>query len=127
MSTPRDAENRGEHYVYRCFTERGELLYVGCTNDVPERMWHLLHPCNRGKLPNGMLRRYMATHTATEYPSRLAARAAEREAIRTEAPLLNRQHNPKRFRKATGGRYELVAPVHPLTEEAFGDIEQASA
>jgi hypothetical protein len=127
MSTPRDSDNHGEHFVYRCFTEAGELLYVGCTNDVPGRMFHLLHACNRGKLPNGMLRRYMASHTATRYPTRLAARAAERVAIFTEAPLLNRQHNPKRFRKTSSSRYAFVAPVHPLTEEAFADHEQVSA
>lgn len=122
MSIDHEATNMRPSSVYRCYGPDDVLLYVGCAEDVPGRMYHLTHLCNAGKRPNGMLRRYMVRHTETVFPNRLAARAAEREAIRTEAPLLNKQHNPKRFRKVAGGSYALVAPVHPLTEEAFPEL-----
>lgn len=119
MSTVKDAENHGAHHVYRCYADNDLLLYVGCAQNVDTRMFHHLSLCNRGKQPNGILQRYMVRHTVTTYPTRLAARQAEREAISTEAPLLNKQHNPLRFRKGVGGVYFAVAPIHPLIDEAF--------
>lgn len=119
MSVPRDAENPGAHYVYRCYAADDTLLYVGCARDVEDRVWHHTHLCNVAKYPNGMLRRHMVRHTATAYPSRLDARAAERAAIQDEAPLFNKQHNPTRWRKGKGGGFSPVDPVHPLIAEAI--------
>ena len=112
-----DAADLRPHSVYRCFNDAGDLLYVGCAHDVEERMDHQLHPCNAGKMPNGILRRHLCNYTVEEHPTKAAARDAERKAIRDEAPLLNWQHNPRRFRRVTGGDYAPVEPVHPLTAE----------
>jgi predicted GIY-YIG superfamily endonuclease len=130
VSSPRDADVYGVHYLYRCFDADDQLLYIGCARDVEGRMYHHTQLCNIGKQPNGTLRRHMARWTSEAYPNKLAARAAERAAIRDEAPLLNKQHNPTRFRRLgvggpTGGGdrsgYGLVEPVHPLTRAAFPD------
>lgn len=118
MSIPGDAAMNFPHSVYRCFDAEGNLLYVGCARDVEGRMFHHLHSCNRGKEPNGTLRRLHTRTETVEYPTRLDARRAERQAITDGAPLLNRQHNPQRFRKVAGGSYQPVAPVHPVTAES---------
>jgi predicted GIY-YIG superfamily endonuclease len=87
------------HYVYRLFDADDRLLYVGATHDVETRLWHLLHPCNVGKVP-GLTTDVVSRHTATVYANRRAAFDAEREAIRTERPALNRQSLPSQ-RKAS--------------------------
>lgn len=74
----------------------GHLLYIGATRDIEGRMYHMLHPCNRGKRPNGDLQRRMDSYAVTEYPTRADAFAAERAAIAAELPELNRQSKPKR-------------------------------
>lgn len=137
MSSAPDAEVYGVHYVYRCFGDDGQLLYVGCTRNVEERMYHHLQQCNMGKQPNGTLRRHMAHWTAEAFPTKLAAREGERRAIAEGSPLLNKQHNPARFKRiGVGGRtrgsipgmgYALVAPVHPLTRWAFPDLPVLAA
>jgi hypothetical protein len=125
MSSAPDATLAVPHYVYRCYAD-ATLLYVGVARDVEARMFHHLHPCNIGKQPNGSLRRHMTHHEAVRYETKVEARAAERAAITAEGPLLNRQHNPSRFRKVAGGTYEAVAPVHPITAHAF-ELEQVAS
>lgn len=126
MSSAPDAALERPHSVYRCYA--GDvLLYVGVTADVAGRMFHHLHPCNRGKQPNGSLRRHMTHHESVEYGTKVEARAAERVAIATEAPLLNRQHNVKRFRKAAGGTYVALEPVHAITAAAFPEMPRSEA
>jgi hypothetical protein len=131
MSSPPDAEVYGIHHVYRCYDREGQLLYVGCARDVEDRMYHHMQPCNMGKQPNGTLQRHLARWTSEAFPTKLAARAAERVAIAEGRPLLNKQHNPSRFRRvgvggpAGGGDsrgYVLVEPVHPLTRWAFPEL-----
>jgi predicted GIY-YIG superfamily endonuclease len=117
MTDFRDADDPRPHFVYRCFDAAGQLLYVGCALDVEDRMFHHTHTCNIGKVPNGQLQRHMTSWTAEEHPDKATARAAERRTIAAEAPLLNRQHNPRRFARAADG-YVPVEPVHPLTAEA---------
>lgn len=78
------------HYVYRLFDAEDRLLYIGATCDVDSRLFHLLHPCNVGKVP-GLTAERVSRHTATEYANRRAAFAGERAAIKAEHPLLNRQ------------------------------------
>lgn len=119
MSSAPDAVLEIPHYVYRCYAADNTLLYVGVAQDVESRLFHHLHSCNRGKQPNGTLRVHMARHEADLYPTKLAARQAERSSIAALAPLLNRQHNPTRFRKVNTATYGLVEPVHPLTAAAF--------
>jgi predicted GIY-YIG superfamily endonuclease len=80
----------GDHYVYRCFDADGDLLYVGCTQDVARRMSN--HRRNRKARASIALQSLMASHTVEgPFPTREAAEAAEAEAIRTEQPLLNLQ------------------------------------
>lgn len=127
MSSAPDAEINRPHSLYRCFDAAGALLYVGVARDVEDRMFHHLHACNAGKQPNGTLRTHMADYTVEVYPTKLAARDAERQAIATEGPLLNKQHNPRRFRKVKGAAYALVEPVHPLTAAAFPGLPRLAA
>lgn len=127
MSSAPDAELARPHYVYCCYGAEGSLLYVGVAQDVEGRMFHHLHLCNAGKQPNGSLRRHMVRHEVERFATKVEARAAERQAITTEAPLLNRQHNPRRFRKVAGGSYVAVEPVHPITAAAFPGMPRSEA
>lgn len=122
MSSAPDADLNRPHFLYRCFDRDGVLLYVGVAADVESRMFHHLHQCNVGKQPNGSLRRHMTTWTSEPHPTKLAARDAERRTIAAEAPLLNRQHNPRRFRKVGTATYGLVQPVHPISAQAFPEL-----
>lgn len=126
MSAPTDAVLNVPHYLYRCFDNDGQLLYIGVARDVAGRMFHHLHACNIGKQPNGTLRRLMADYTAERYGTKVEARAAERAAIATEGPLLNKQHNPRRFRKNARGSYDAVEPIHPVTARAYDLQAEAS-
>ena len=72
-----------EHVVYRCFDAAGHLMYVGATNDWPQRSSH--HRARTPWWPN------ITTVIPTTYPNRAEALAAELAAIRAEAPLHNRQ------------------------------------
>lgn len=118
MSSAPDAVLAVPHYVYRCYAG-DTLLYVGVARDVEARMFHHLHLCNAGKQPNGSLRRHMTRYESVRYDTKVEARAAERTAIVTEGTLLNKQHNPQRFRKVAGGTYVAAEPVHPITADAY--------
>ena len=72
-------ENR-ENFVYRYFDRTGRLLYVGVTNEPENR-----HRGHRRKSWFSAI----ARKTVDAYPTRSAALAAEREALRTESPLHN--------------------------------------
>lgn len=126
MSSAPDANLNRPHYVYRCFAG-DTLLYVGVAQDMSTRMFHHMHPCNMGKQPNGTLQRHMTHYDVESYATKVEARSAERHAITTEAPLLNKQHNATRFSKAAGGIYVALEPVHPLTAAAFPDVPRRAA
>lgn len=106
MSGLPDADDHVSHVVYRCFDRDGQLLYIGCTRDLEYRMT-LHHP---------LVLRNLDLVETEDFPNRLEARAAERAAITAEAPLLNKQHNPTRFRKQADG-YVAQEPIHPLTQK----------
>lgn len=72
-----------ETTLYRFFDTSGRLLYVGISNDALRRMRE--HQ-RRGLVPSDY------SMTATAYPDRRSALAAERHAIRTEDPLRNDVH-----------------------------------
>lgn len=78
------------HFVYRLFDTDDQLLYIGATCDVETRLFHLLHPCNIGKVP-GLTAERVARREVTKFPNRAAAFTAEKSAIKAEHPLLNRQ------------------------------------
>lgn len=89
MRTAPDAR----HYVYRCFDSAGDLLYIGATSNLPERMREHRRPAPRGLThPIFTLAKRMAFWLANEYPTRAEAFAAERAAIRAEDPELNTKH-----------------------------------
>lgn len=86
---------RREHFVYRAFDAKGQLLYVGCTMDLdrrykehsarkhPSRWWHL------------------AVRFVLSGPYNYdTGRRLEREAIRSEAPIWNTDE-PRRKRLYT--------------------------
>lgn len=96
-----------DHYVYRCYDETDRLVYIGCARDVPTRF----------QLHHALVIKHARKVTTERYDTKVEARAAEREAIKAEAPPLNKEHNPSRFQRVQGGRYEAVEPIHPLTAE----------
>ena len=109
MSGTFDHEDSRPHSVYRCYDADDQLLYIGCAWDVDHRIWFHMQRSSQSEV-SWAVRRRMARYTSQEYPTKAAARSAEREAIANEAPLLNRQHNPRRFRKTPDGRY--ATPAH---------------
>lgn len=75
-------EQPRDHFVYRTFDADGRLLYVGCTRRLGKR-WSE-HKLERGRMVAATARcRLQGPYTRDK------ARAIEREAIRTESPLVN--------------------------------------
>lgn len=73
-----------EHTLYRHFDRTDVLLYIGITVNIGHRT------------TSHMKKRWwkLVAHTSYEiYPTRAAALAAERDAIKAEKPLYNDQHN----------------------------------
>lgn len=95
------------HVVYRVFDARNRLLYVGCTIEINQR--RNIHLCwgNNNSETSRLLSLYGDRWETEEHPDLATARAAERKAIHDEAPLLNKQHNPKRY-KRVGGKYVFI-------------------
>ena len=97
MSGSFDAEDKRPHYVYRIYDADDRLLYIGCAWRVNERI--RFHCEISAQSPaSWVIRRQMARYTSERFPTKAEARAAERHAIATEWPLLNKQHSP-RYRK----------------------------
>lgn len=91
-----DAEDTRTHYVYRLFDAEGVLLYVGCSQN-PEwriRQYHAQPWARSGRSEFAwdIYTRYHRHEISEPFAGKLAARAAEREAIATEDPLFNKQH-----------------------------------
>lgn len=82
--------------VYRCYDAADQLVYIGSTGDVENRIYSHFSP---GACPTSLaLQRVYDHHTVTHFASKDEALEAERAAIITEAPLLNRAHNVRRWR-----------------------------
>lgn len=79
----------GRTYVYRLFGDNDELLYVGCTAYLAERL-----ATHRQQKPWW---REVRRYTATSYWPRAEALKAEWEAIQTERPKYNVVGNPERL------------------------------
>lgn len=107
-----DANDPREHFVYRLY-DGDDLLYIGCTEDVDARL-RLHHVAAKD-----------GTCLWERHPNKAAARQAEREAIAAEAPLLNKQHNPTRFKKV-GTNFVPVEPIHPRTQAMLDDERPAT-
>ncbi|HEX8859189.1 MAG TPA: GIY-YIG nuclease family protein, partial [Actinomycetes bacterium] len=115
-----DAEDPRTHHVYRIYAaDNDELLYIGCTQNVQTRLYYMTRQCNLGNHVNaGIAQRGLGRVESQEYPDKATAREAERQAIAAEAPLLNRQHNPKRWSKRD------AVPVEPVTLDEMRDALQ---
>lgn len=87
--------------VYRFFADDGELLYVGCSGSVVKRIEQHRH--TRDWWPR------VSVVTVEHFPSLAAGRAAEREAIGSEAPAYNVQdrhvQRSDQRREAIAARY----------------------
>ena len=91
------------HWLYRVYDAAGALLYIGCTENMSRRFHCHLAYDNTTAAAVELRERMSDFDVEGPFPDRVSGRAAERAAIAREAPLLNRQHNPARWRwvKAT--------------------------
>lgn len=94
------------HYVYRIYDVAGQLLYIGSARSVEDRIY--MHRSTMTLPCWADVRFRYGHHTSEEFPTLAAAREGERQAITAEAPLHNRQHNPKRFRRVAGAYVPVV-------------------
>jgi predicted GIY-YIG superfamily endonuclease len=69
------------HFLYRCYDETGQLVYVGSTGDLFRRLTAHRH--------NSWWSYQVAKVVAKVYADPFTARAAERQAIREEQPRWN--------------------------------------
>lgn len=73
--------------VYRCYDAFGELLYIGCTENLNQRI--------RGHENTSPWWFSVADIRLEHFTSAMDARRAERAAIRSEHPKFNRAHRTK--------------------------------
>ena len=106
--------------VYRVYDVAGALLYIGSTSEIGQRK--AVHMSDRANPIAWAMQRCAYRWDLTEYPDMESAKAAEREAIRTEAPYLNRQHNPTRWRRVAG----KWVPLTELYLENWAPLGRAS-
>src|SRR5690348_9241882 len=99
--------------VYRVYDINGVLLYIGSTREITARQ--AIHMADHASAIAFPMQMCAARWETTEYPTYEAAQAAEVEAIKAEAPYLNRQHNPTRWRRVKGQWVSLL----PLYEMAW--------
>lgn len=109
------AKERRTHYVYRCYDKAGQLLYIGCTEDVEARMQ--VHRSSWHNPASAYLSLHMDRYEVEEIVGRTAARKAERAAIKAEAPLLNVHHNDGR-----GLPRVKVSDMPPISSEQWAAI-----
>jgi len=77
------------HFLYRCYDKDGDLIYIGCTNDVARRM--SAHRSSRATASR-WLSLFMARYEVEgPFDGREAGREAEHRAIQLEQPLFNYQ------------------------------------
>lgn len=98
--------------VYRLYDEAGALLYIGSTTDLDKRMAvHFNTRLSRVASIAGAAEVHARYHhhTLEPYDDVASARAAERAAIQSESPELNRAHNPSRWRW-TGRSFTPASP-----------------
>lgn len=107
------ANERADHYLYRCFDPDGVLLYIGCTRDVKKRMAN--HACTTTRHnASWWLSVCMARYEVDgPYRGLTRGRKAERKAIAAEQPVFNTQDRGTSVWTARTGiaRY-LVAHGH---------------
>lgn len=77
----RDCFPARPHYVYRCYDDAGQLLYVGCTATPPSRF--------RAHAKNSWWWSQVARTRLTVWPRKEVGLERERIAIATEGPIWN--------------------------------------
>lgn len=91
-------QNEHIHGLYRCYASDGQLVYVGQTGDIYARFEvHRYQSPFWGKV----------ARVTVEWVDEVDAKDRERQAIRTERPLLNRHHHPDYAGLTTSQRYDL--------------------
>lgn len=104
------------HFLYRCYDADDRLLYIGCARDVAARLG--VHLVSWSNPASAALNLRMVRHTEVECPDKATARAAERQAIYDEEPLLN-SHHQRVMRRPAHRRADIEAylqatqPEHP--------------
>lgn len=79
------------HFVYRLYDKDDELLYIGCTSNVGNRV-----RMHRKYSPrSAIFAHWIARIESVEYPNYQTALSAERVAIQSELPPFNVRWNPK--------------------------------
>lgn len=102
------------HFVYRIFDKDDQLLYIGCTREVESRI--SMHRQLSSALPASWeIAQRMSYYTTEEFPNSTKGFLAERQAIESETPLLNLQHNKRRFKKING-RYVTLENAGLISE-----------
>ena len=94
--------------VYRVFDANGALLYIGSTRDLEARK--AIHMADHKSAIAFPMQMCADRWEAEPHPTYEAAKAAEVAAIKAEAPYLNRQHNPTRWRRINGQWAPLLPP-----------------
>lgn len=89
--------------LYRHFNHDGDLLYVGISLSAAERL--------RQHVDGSCWRYEIARMEISWFESRQEALAAEKEAIKSEAPIFNRTHSA-RVKRAVPSDAEMVANSH---------------
>lgn len=103
--------------VYRCFDTEGRLLYVGSSSNVENRIAGHLSPAVDS--PTSLeLQRLYDHHTVVNVATRAEAMDMERLTITQEAPLLNRQCNPQRWRNLDRRWFRVEDPIYTEAESA---------
>lgn len=93
MSALRDAELPFEHEVYRIYDKADRLLYVGMARQAENRIHAHVSFMNSGTQASWLMVHAMSTWCRETYPTRAAARDAERQAIKAEHPFFNNHSN----------------------------------
>ena len=104
------------YFVYRIFDKNDQLLYIGSTREVEYRI--SMHTQSSIAQPSSWeIAERMSYQTVQEYPDKAQATIAEKQAIKSEMPLFNREHNPLRFKRVKG-RYLAIENVLTASEGA---------
>ena len=106
-----------DHFVYRVYDAAGELLYVGCTKRLDKRWTE-----HRTERP-GMVAAMARIQLQGPY-GRDRAREIERQAIRTEEPLLG--WTPTKHREECARRRWINGQIRELVDGGV-DVYEAIA
>lgn len=109
--------------VYRAYDAAGRLIYIGSTANIDQRI--------KVHAGNTWWWCFVDKVHTTAWMDLVDARADEIEAIRTERPLLNQQHNPDYAGLSRAQRLEKVAqslvPVRDQMPDGFTVINDGAA